>query len=139
MQSCTLPCIQTAHCTKNNVQIFDFQGSVAQKCKDRWQMWEVGQAKKKKCYGCFSSSCLFCTFSILHINDPNLHLSSAYQHIWTEFTLANNCGFVVYSRTDLSWCSRSSIGPDLHVLVQPSGGPKSLFDVKTVTEFIYSS
>lgn len=46
---------------------------------------------------------------------------------------------MVYSRTDLSRGSRSTIGPDLHVLIQPSGGLRSLFDVKTVTEFIYSS
>lgn len=28
-------------------QIFNFQGSVVQQCKDRWQMWEVGHSKEK--------------------------------------------------------------------------------------------
>lgn len=56
-------------------------------------------------------------------------MSSSNEHIWTEFTLANKWGCAVYSGTDLSLPSWSSLDFDFSVCTKDGGGSKLLFTI----------
>lgn len=108
-------------------------------------MWEVGHSKEQTHWHCcfFSTSSFFFVFffcNFAHKWPKMLRWSlctTAHEHIWTRFTWANNCGFVVYSRNDLSQRLRSSLGTVLHVYIQCSTGLLSLCGTEPTLCFSY--
>lgn len=121
----------------SKTRIFHFQGSVIENCKDKWQMWEVGHSKEKILFWLLLLSCLFLDFSHKWpkpsaVICKSAHLGEINTGQWLRF-----CSLL--SKWFFLWCSGSSIGTDLHALVQASRWSWNLFDVKTLTEFSCSS